>query len=337
MQVIDSTNFEQLVTTGKVPDFVAPAAPAAEAKAEVKADDKPRADDGTFKAVDKPDEKADKGTTAAADAATETKADDPPATDDPDDEDLPEKVRKKIGAKHRAMKEAEEFGEREFNRRKSAEQRVAQLEQELAQAKTKSVPAQDSPVESSDPAEPKPEDFKTVAEYARAVIKYEKSLDAKADAEKATKSAAETEFERLGASFKKQETEVIAANPDYREVVAKFDPTDMPGHIPQYLIESGPLLTYHFAKLPLAERSRIAQLSPIRAIAELGKLEAKLEKPAPKQEEPAKTPAVSRAPSPITPLSGDGTVPVNKDPATMTLQELREYERTRSAEQRSRR
>ncbi len=110
-----------------------------------------------------------------------------------------------------------------------------------------------------------------------AVIEYRLDKRERERAEKAAKSSAQSEQERLQAAFRKQETEVIAAHPDYRKVVTDFDPTGIPPHMAQYLMESGPLLTYHVAKLSLAERDRIAQLSPIRAIAELGKLEAKLE------------------------------------------------------------
>jgi len=340
MQVVTPENFVQLVQTGKVDDFKAPEPVTAEvkpdAKPEAKPDDAPRNADGTFKTLDTQPEKDDKADTAQA----ESKPDDQAAkveADEESDDDLPEKVRKKIGAKHRAMKEAEEFAEREFNKRKAAERQADELREEISKLKSKSGPEQEGEGKSQDLKEPIPEDFKTVAEYARAVIKYEKALDARASAEQEQKSSVEKERERLGAAFKKQEAEVIAANPDYRKVVSDFDPTDLPGHIAQYLIESGPLLTYHVAKLSVVERARIAQLSPIRAIAELGKLEAKLEKPAAKQEPQVEQPAISRAPSPIKPLGGDGAVPVHKNPADMSFKELREYERQQEADKRARR
>jgi hypothetical protein len=113
--------------------------------------------------------------------------------------------------------------------------------------------------------------------------------------------------------------------PDYAEVIAESD-IDAPPHIAVYIAESpiGPKIGYHFAKHP-EDFDRISKLSPIRAIAELGKLEDRLEKPKAKEPE-ADTPAVSRAPSPIKPLEGSAAA-VQKDPAKMTIQELREYER----------
>ncbi len=337
MQVVTNENLTQLIQTGKVDEFVAPAAPVAEVKAETAKGEPERNEDGTFKTVDKADEKADKGTTEAADAATEKKPDDQAGkieADDKSDEDLPERVRKKIGEKHRAMREAEEFGEREFNRRKAAEKRAVELEEELSQLKSKSGPAQEK-TEAVDAKAPKPEDFKTVAEYADALVEYKLDKREAERREQASRTEADSARSKQEREFRKQEAEVIAVNPDYRDTVKVLQDEEIPTHIAQYLFETGPKLIYPFAKLPAEERNRIRGLSPIRAIAELGKLEAKLEKPA--QAKSVEQPAVSRAPSPITPLSGDGAVPVNKDPATMSLQELREYERIKSAEQRSRR
>src|SRR6187431_217308 len=129
MQVVTPENFVQLIQTGKVDDFKAPEAPVAEVKAEVKpaavADDAPRNADGTFKALDTATEKTDKAVTADAKADAGKTEEVVGATEegDPNSEnygdDLPEKARKKIGNKHRLMREAEELAEREFDRRKA--------------------------------------------------------------------------------------------------------------------------------------------------------------------------------------------------------------------------
>lgn len=350
MQVVTPENFTQLVQTGRVDEFKPPEA--AKAAEVVKPTDKPvekpaekaaeqsRDEDGKLAksdtaeaAIDSGKENGDK--TATAEDAVK-KADDQPG-EDSDDEDLPEKVRKKIGAKHRQMREAEEFAEREFNRRKAAERRAAELEQELAQAKSKSGPAQDKDDVSKDTDAPKPEDFKTVAEYADALVEYKLDKRIKAREEKAAKSAQESEEARIAREFATRQTATMKELPDYTEVLERSQ-IELPKHAMQYVMESeiGPKLAYHLAKHP-QEADRIAQLSPIRAIAELGKLEVRLEKPASKQEAKADPPAVSKAPSPIKPLGGDGAVPVHKDPADMTFQELREYERQKSAERRARR
>ena len=82
-----------------------------------------------------------------------------------------------------------------------------------------------------------------------------------------------------------------------------------------------------------SELNRILNLSPIRAIAELGKMEAKLSK---EPEKKVDEKPVSKAPAPITIVSGQSTT-VQKDPKDMTFRELRDYERQREAEKRARR
>jgi hypothetical protein len=121
--------------------------------------------------------------------------------------------------------------------------------------------------------------------------------------------------------------------PDYAEVISESD-LDMPPHIAVYIAESpiGPKIGYHFCKNP-ADFDRINKLSPIRAIAELGKLEDRLDKKPDAKADKADAGtvvAVSRAPSPITPLNGTAT-PVTKDPSQMTLQELKTYEANKRA------
>src|SRR5690242_9627584 len=97
-QVVDSSNIEQFVTTGKVDEFKAPDVPQETIEPAKKAEE----------ATEKVDDKASK--------------------DEDDDSDLPERVRQQIGKKHRAMKEAEEFAEREYNQRRAAEKRADELE-----------------------------------------------------------------------------------------------------------------------------------------------------------------------------------------------------------------
>ena len=92
----------------------------------------------------------------------------------------------------------------------------------------------------------------------------------------------------------------------------------------QYIVESdvGPQLAAHLVKNP-GEAERIAKLSPVRMIAELGKLETKLDA----EPQPAKAAApvkqVSKAPAPIQALSSDASAVAQKDPSQMSFAELR--------------
>lgn len=329
MQVVTPDNFQQLIETGKVPEFKAPEV----AKPTEVVQEPARGTDGKFVSaesdVDKQTEKQDKTDTGATPEKTAAQA------EDDGDEGLSEKVRKKIGAKHRAMKEAEEFAEQQYNERKAAERRAEKLEQELNELKSKSRPEQKTEAK----APPKSDDFKTVGEYAEALAEYlvEKKLQERTQADE-TKRQQDAEA-RVKAEFSQRIAKVMEDIPDYEEVVSRAD-VDVPPHISQHIVESdiGPLLGYHLAKHP-EELDRIRKLSPIRAIAELGKLEAKLEKkpePAPAKEAPvAPTQQISRAPAPIQPLDGKST-PVHKDPSTMTFQELREWDRQQRASKRNR-
>lgn len=313
MQVVTSENFQQLIETGKVPDFVPPeAAKPPEVKVE------PAKKEGSEATADTVEDKAVVVTEDEDGLTPDEKA------------RFTEQISKKIGAKHRQMKEAEEFGKTQYLERLAAEKRAVELERENAELKAKSRPA---PVEEA--KEPKPEDFATVQEYAKAYAKYEVGQARKADQEAQAQERAQAEAAAVTQAFQKRLAQAVKDIPDYQAVIDGSDAIART-HILNYLVESevGPKLQYHLAKNPDV-LDRLNSLSPIKAIAELGKLETKLEaKPEPKVET-AKLNSVSQAPAPITPIEGKST-PVHKDPATMTLQELRVYEREREAAKRRR-
>lgn len=313
MQVVTNENMAEFIQNRSVPEFVPPKADAkvevkVEAKEEPAKETPPRGEDGKFvKADEKPDE--------AAKAANDV---------DEDDADLPERVRKQIGKKHRAMREAEEFARQLYGDKTAAEQRAEKAERELAEARA----GKSGPASEKDSKEPKAEDFKTVGEYAEALAEYkvekkfaERDARQQQEAQQRAASAAQAELNTAIAK-------VAKSIPDYAEVIEAAD-FDMPPHITVHIATSGEIgvrLGYYLAKPEnRAEYDRISKLSPTRALAELGKLEDRLEKP--KAKEPDAEPAaISRAPSPITPLEGK-SAPSTKDPAKMTIQELREYER----------
>lgn len=317
MQVVTNENMAEFIQNRSVPDYVPPKA---DAKVEVKAEKAEPAKDESAKAEEPargPDGKFVKAEEPKADEAAK-------AADEIDEEDadLPERVRKQIGKKHRAMKEAEEFA-REMRAEREAERERADRA-EAALAATKSRPA-----DATDPKEPKAEDFKTVGEYTEALAEYKVE---KKFAEREARQAQERQeaaARAAQAELNKRIATVVKEIPDYAEVIADSD-IDVPPHMAVYIAESpvGPHIGYYLTKHP-EDFDRINALSPIRAIAELGKLEDR--KPWVKKveaKEPDAEPAVvSRAPSPIKPLGGESAV-VQKDPAKMTIQELREYERT---------
>ncbi len=335
MQVVTNENMVEFIQNRTVPEFKAPevkaegasaAEPSKEGVAPDASKDAPR-DLTTGKFV-----KADGEKTKDEPAANA-------ADDDDDGANLSEAVKRKIdkivAKKHRAMKEAEEFGREEYSARRAAEQRAEQLQREIEELKKSGKGPATETASGSDPDEPKPEDFKTVGEYTRALTKYEVAKAAQ-KAREASKTQSEQEKQQAhaderAATFAQRQEKFIEATPDYRDVVGaadfEFPPVGM-----QYMVESeyGPQLAYHFAKNP-KDADRLRTLSPGRLCAELGKLETKFEKqPDPAKPAAAATPSVSRAPAPIIPLEGK-TTPVEKDPAKMTFQELRAHRQAERA------
>lgn len=235
-----------------------------------------------------------------------------------DDHDLPDgvkaKVDKIIGKKHKEMKEAEEFAEREYNQRRAAEKQADQLKADrdalaakLAEYEQKSRPATVKEA-------PKQSDFQTVEEYVEALADYKLELKSKERDEAEKQRLANEQARQIQNEFAAKLEVAQKKYPDFQEVTEAAD-FETPPHITQYMLESdnGPDIGYHLSKLyrdDPAELNRILKLSPIRGIAELGKLEASFSKPAPK--EPVKEVAVSKAPAPITPIEAK-TTPVNPD------------------------
>lgn len=323
-QVVTSENFAQLVETGRVDEFVPPDQPrsadgkfaAAEKPAELPNPEGVFANiaDESGKSVDKPDEKAN-----VTDAA---KAED-------DDKDLPERVRQQINKKHRQMREAEELSEYIIGQRDVATKRAEQAEAKLREIEAQSRPA------TVEVKEPKPEDFATVAEYTEALVNHKWEAKQAQEA-KAREDAAKLEREQ---TYAQRVAETRKAHPDFDQVMKEFAESGrdrVHTDLVEYIQESeyGPRLQLHLAQHS-EDLQRLQKLSPRQALAFLGKLEAKLEKPAAAPAAPAKTPVatVSQAPAPIAPLDGKSSE-VEKDPSKMNVAELKEFRRQETLKRR---
>jgi hypothetical protein len=323
VQVVTNENMQQFIETRQVPEFKAPEPPKAVVAPDATKAAEPAVDAGKALARDdsgkfvKTDEVKKDDTAAAA------------ADDDDDTSKLSESVQRKIeriiGKKHKAMKEAEEFGRDEYRERRAAVERADALQRELDALKgTKSG----NGTASSEGDEPKPEDFKTVGEYTKELTKYEVAQARKADSANAAKQNQKQQIETVQQQFAERIAATAKEIPDYHEVVEAAD-WEVPHHMQAYFVDSenGARLGYELAK-DRAQFDRIAKLSPIRALAELGKLEDKLfAKKADATSDkgvPAASTQVSRAPAPITPLEGKSTT-VAKDPSQMSFAELRAH------------
>lgn len=153
-------------------------------------------------------------------------------------------------------------------------------------------------------AKPTPDKFSDYGEYVEALAdwkadeKVRQALGARDQAEQQRQQALQQQ-ERARTWGERQQA-ARQALPDYEEVMATAD-TPVARHLFEALIDSenGPALAYHLAKHP-DEAQRLNGLAPLAAARELGRLEARLSgSPAAATAKP-----VSKAPAPITPVTG---------------------------------
>ena len=150
---------------------------------------------------------------------------------------------------------------------------------------------------SSDPGEPKLENFSDIEEFRKATAKYASDQAVK---EHTAKQQAETQKQAQARLISEWEEKTAKAKyEDFDEVVGEITPTT-PWATALMHAENGDEIAYHLGK-NLKDARRIAALPPVLQILEIGKLGATL---AATPQTP-KTP--SRAPAPITPLSGTGS------------------------------
>ena len=171
--------------------------------------------------------------------------------------------------------------------------------------------------------EPQRDQFDNYESYLRAITKYDAKQIAnetlKAEREATGKQSKEVEAQQATAkNWVEREKSFIGTTKDYEEVVTPFVEEDLGSlsNDARNLIvdsESGPQLLYHLASHPEV-MERIADLSSVRQIAELGKLEDKLSAPAKK---------ISNAPAPASHVNTGKTG--QKDPAKMNQQEYRAW------------
>jgi len=350
-KVVTSQGLQEFVASGKftkVPDHKPGAK--AEAAPEVKPETKPE--------VKAEEPKADAKVEETKPVET---ADDSEGLEDGDKE-FPERVRRRINQKHRAMKEAQElaeenerFAEQQFNERRLAEKRAQEAEARARELEAKVTPPKAAEPELKAPSyDDKDADGKFLYRDAGGQVDWDKYTDAKAEykAELAVQKERQRQADERAAqeAEKVKERTIKGANEsrkrhsDFDEVLSsiKGTPADI---VPQYVLdymhedaEFAGELAYYFAKNP-EERERISNMTPRIGTAELGLLKAKLtssvEKPIAEKREPATVtpirPERGGAPAPITPLNGEGVSGVVTDPSKMDFKQLRAYERARRA------
>jgi hypothetical protein len=226
--------------------------------------------------------------------------------------------------------------QRRLDRQKTARV-AAETEARLLRERNAQLEAQLKPQPSKDDgAEPKREDFPDYETYLRAVAKYDaaqetsKTLKAERDerSRREEASRATATQDQVAKDWSEREKAFQAATKDYIEVVTPYveeDLSSLSDGARRAIVESevGPQVLHHLATHP-DEHERISELSPVRQVAELGKLEAKMA-PAPK-----KTATASNAPAPITTTKGGRSAP-NGYSENMTDAEYREWRKSQGA------
>ena len=206
------------------------------------------------------------------------------------------------GEKPETGQDPEKRGQSRFQRRldraykaaAEAKARAELYEKELTTLKAAQQPA-------SDPSAPRLEQFDDIEKYAAAKADYEKS---KALKEYQAKQQGETQKQQIARLSESWESKAEAASEkydDWEEVVGdKIKPTT-PTLMALMEAENGPDVAYFLAKNP-KEIARIEKLPVLSQILEVGRISAKLAAEPPKPKTP------SRAPAPITPLTGASPV-----------------------------
>lgn len=225
--------------------------------------------------------------------------------------------------------ETEDQRKSKFQRRierKNAELAAAKTEARLLRERLDALEQQARPPQDS--KAPRLEQFDNFEDYmaARVAFDAEKVVEArltKAQQEEMRRRESETQAKSLE-NWRDQQAKAIEKYPDFEEVVGDSD-APVTREMSQAIVESehGADIAYYLAQHP-DEAKAIAGLSPIRQIAAIGRLEAKVSQPPPK--------AVTQAPPPISPAGSKAKA--EKAPHEMTPKEFNEWRRRVIAQRR---
>lgn len=248
-------------------------------------------------AVTEPDAEADQ-------SGQDGEGKDATATDEAKEKKPNPKLERRFSEITKQREQARQEAQREREQREALEIRLKELEAKV------NPPAAQPEDELGE--EPKPEMFNDMFEYARALAEYtaDKKLMERDKEEKARQAKAEQE-----AKFQAWADRVNAAKnelPDFDDMVQSSD-VRVSDPVRDAIIESenGPKILYWLAENTDFAK-KLADMSVVSAVREIGKIEARFEKA--KDPEPKPVVGKSKAPAPINPLRGAvNTVDANMD------------------------
>lgn len=203
-------------------------------------------------------------------------------------------------------------------RAKTAEERAAVLEKELEEARKakpaevkESVAEEPQKEEVKEDPEPTQDQFDTYEKWIKAQTRWEIRQEMREQAEKDAKAEEEAAAKQVVTNYNAEVAKFKEETDDWDEVVGKTEIQIQVG-VQNALMElARPDVVYFIAKHPEVAKD-LWEMSPAKAIAEVGRIAAKLEAPA--KEEPPSTVRkgpdklpVTSAPPPIKGLSGHST------------------------------
>jgi len=228
---------------------------------------------------------AGEGAAPATEPTTETAPDsEPDDNQEPGEEEADEPKRRLDSRQRKIAAQAREIDE---------------LRQQLQQKQPKAEATGQKPAAPAD-GKPKLEDFETLEAYQEALTDWKlDDRERKRQAAESEREARET-HEKVQAAWSKQVKAAAKVHEDYEDVIDTVKAPEGPGVAAarQAMLEddNGAEILYYLAKHP-ADMKRIAALSPVSAVREIGKLSASFTTPAP---ENGKT-KVTGAPKPPPP------------------------------------
>lgn len=189
----------------------------------------------------------------------------------------------------------------------------------------------EEPIKAIPSGKPKADDFSTHEEFVEALTDWK--LDQKLQTreakqkEEAVKSEHQTKLEKHQARVSK----FAEAREDWDDVIESIGTMPLTLAVQESIIESdmGPELMYEFGKNP-DELKRICALAPLLAAKEIGRIEARLSKPAATEEK-----KTTKAPPPIAPVKARAGNAVKKSIYDPDLSQ-RDFERLRIEQIKSR-
>ena len=211
------------------------------------------------------------------------------------------KLERRFSELTKQREQAKAEAQREREAREALEARLRDLE-------TRAAPQERAPQQAIE--EPKPEQFRDMYEYAKALAEY--TAERKIQQMQMAQYQAQLDAERnkVITTWAERVNQAKQELPDFDDMVQSAD-VSVSDDVRDAIIESdvGPRILYHLAENP-EYAEKLAAMSPRKALIELGKLEDRLEKQSAKADVQAKPQnslsrvAQSKAPPPINPIRG---------------------------------